>query len=59
MPAIRATPTASMESMNRPLAYQVPAMLWKTDWNGPTSTDDRKPLVGEPPWTHAFADGVE
>jgi hypothetical protein len=34
-------------------------MVWNSDWNGPTSTDDRKPLVGDPPWIHAFADGVE
>jgi hypothetical protein len=26
-------------------------------WNGPTSIEDRKPFVGEPPLIHALADG--
>ena len=57
-PAMRAMPMASRPSMNRPLAHQVPAMAWKKDWRGPTSTEARKPLVGEPPLIQALADGV-
>src|ERR1043165_9104659 len=57
-PAIRATPTASRPTMKSVFAHQVPAIAWNIDWNGPTSTDDRKPLVGEPPLIQAFAAGV-
>jgi hypothetical protein len=39
-------------------AHQVPAIEWNSDWNGPISTEDRKPLVGCPPLIQAFADGV-
>ena len=37
----------------------LPAIEWNSDWNGPTATWDRKPLVGDPPWIQAPADGVE
>jgi hypothetical protein len=37
----------------------VPAMWWKKRWNGPTSTLDRKPLVGEPPLIQDLVEGVE
>src|SRR5215217_2140259 len=57
-PAMRATPIASRPSMNRPLAHQVPAMAWNSDWKGPTSTEARKPLVGDQPLIQALADGV-
>src|SRR5450759_3416679 len=57
-PAITATPMPSRPSMNSQSAHQVPAMEWKADWKGPTLTDVKKPLVGEPPWIQAFADGV-
>jgi hypothetical protein len=36
--------------MNSQSAQAVSAMEWKADWNGPTATLPRKPLVGEPPW---------
>src|SRR5690242_1933253 len=58
IPAIRAAPMPSRPSMNSQSAHQVPAIAWYVDWNGPRSTEDRKPLVGEPPWIHARADGV-
>src|ERR1700731_883730 len=58
-PAISATPIPSRPSMNSPSAHQVPAIAWNIDWNGPTSTDFRKPFVGDPPCNHAFAGGVE
>src|SRR3954447_7739261 len=58
MPRISATPMPSRPSMNSQLTQGSPAMLWKKLWNGPTSTLDRKPLVGEPPLIHDLADGV-
>jgi hypothetical protein len=57
-PAMSATPMVSSPSMNSPLAHQVPAIAWKKDWNGPTSTEARNPLVGDPPLIQALADGV-
>src|SRR3954463_11867181 len=57
-PSTRATPMASSPSMNSQLAQPVPAMVWKKLWKGPTSTLERKPLVGEPPLIQALADGV-
>lgn len=32
---------------------------WASDVNGPALTPVRNPLVGDPPWIHALADGVE
>src|SRR6478609_12041805 len=58
IPRISARPIASRPSMNSVLAHQVPAMLLKKDWNGPTSTPLRNPLVGDPPLIQDFAAGV-
>ena len=44
--------------MNSQSAHQVPAMAWNAVVNGPTSTELRKPLVGDPPAIHALAPGV-
>jgi hypothetical protein len=45
--------------MNSQSAHHAPAIEWNQDCNGPTSTDVRKPFVGDPPWIHALPDGVE
>ena len=37
----------------------LPAIEWKKLCSGPTSTLERKPLVGDPPWIQARALGVE
>jgi hypothetical protein len=58
MPAITATPMPSRPSMNSQSAHAAPAIAWNADWNGPTSTEPRKPLVGEPPLIQARAAGV-
>jgi hypothetical protein len=53
---------ASGYSVNHIMASRrtpVPAMWWKKPWNGPTSTLDRKPLVGEPPLIQDLVEGVE
>src|SRR6476469_7974993 len=57
-PSMTARPTPSSPSMNRVSAHQVPAIALNADWNGPTVTWDRKPLVGEPPLIQARALGV-
>ena len=36
-----------------------PASEWNVPWSGPTPTPERKPVVGDPPWIHAWALGVE
>ena len=48
----------SRPSMNSQSAQPLPAHAWNADWNGPTFTLARKPLVGEPPWIQARAEGV-
>src|SRR5690242_2960639 len=58
MPAIRATPMPSRPSMNSQSVMGLPAMEWKVLWKGPTSTEERKPLVGDPPLIQARAEGV-
>lgn len=45
--------------MNSQSAMPVPAMEWKKLWNGPTSTWERNPLVGDPPLSTDFAGVVE
>ena len=40
------------------LGYATPAQSRNADWNGPTLTWPRKPLVGEPPENQAFLAGV-
>src|SRR5215218_4816468 len=57
-PRIRATPMPSRPAMNSQSAQGAPAQAWKVDSKGPTATLLRNPLVGEPPWIQALADGV-
>ena len=44
--------------MNSQLVTGAPAMELKKLCNGPTSTPDRNPLVGDPPLIQALALGV-
>ena len=44
--------------MNSQSTAVTPARLWNVDWNGPTTTPDRKPVVGDPPWIQARPEGV-
>src|SRR3954469_21837005 len=58
MPRVPAMPMPPRPSMNSQSAHHAPAMAWKAVSNGPTSTLDRNPLVGDPPAIQALAAGV-
>ena len=57
-PRISAAPMPSRPSMNSQLTTGLPAMELKKPCNGPESTPDRNPLVGDPPSIQARALGV-
>ena len=57
-PRIRATPTASMPSMNSASTKADPARALNTVRSGPALTWPRKPEVGDPPTIQAFAEAV-
>jgi hypothetical protein len=58
IPRISAMPMPARASMNSQSVQAAPAQLWKVDSSGPAATPLRKPLVGEPPWIQALAEGV-
>src|SRR5947207_11796792 len=56
-PATRAAPMATRPIMKSQSAQVAPASEWNESANGPC-TLLRKPVVGEPPFSHELADGV-